>query len=160
MLSDSAIDLVKRHEGFRSRVYCDLCGYAIERTVATPGLWGCRYGCAGGNLTIGYGTSLEVGIIRSEASALLIPRLAAAADAIKDFSWYARLSTARLAALIDMVYTLGQAGFANFAAMHAALERGDYAAAADAILDSEWAREQAPARAKEDAALMRTGQLQ
>jgi hypothetical protein len=44
-----------------------------------------------------------------------------------------------------MAYQLGIDGVAEFHEMRRALERGHYAAAADAMLDSRWGARRAPA---------------
>ena len=45
------------------------------------------------------------------------------------------------AALIDMRYCLGAAGFRGFRLMHAALEAGNYQEAAAQVLDSRFAQQ-------------------
>lgn len=57
------------------------------------------------------------------------------------FPWYANLSGRRQRAIVEMIYNMGLTRFSGFTQMIAALERGDYAAAAVEALDSKWARE-------------------
>ena len=63
----------------------------------------------------------------------------------------------RQAALLDMIFELGAAGFAEFTQMVAAIRAGDWAVASACALDSAWAK-QVPARAQEDAAILETGE--
>lgn len=59
-------------------------------------------------------------------------------------------------ALFSMSYQLGVGGVLNFTDMMAALQRGDYAVAANEALDSVWATEQTPERARRMADLIRS----
>lgn len=65
-------------------------------------------------------------------------------------------NTRRRDVLIAMAYQLGLDGLANFKRTLAAIERGDFAAAADEMLDSKWAT-QTPARARRLAEVMTRG---
>src|SRR5271157_1710327 len=127
--------LIQKHEGLRLTVYTDTRGHP----------------------TIGYGRALDVkGISQSEALFLLHNDITLVRSQLSSFPWFARLDGTRQAALIDMAYNLGFGGFGKFQNMLDALMKGDYDAAADAMLDSEWAR-QVPNRANEDADLIRKG---
>jgi lysozyme len=65
---------------------------------------------------------------------------------------------ARQAALIDMGM-MGVPRLMGFTKMWAAVDRGDWSAAADEALDSKWAREDVPSwRSKRDADQIRTGE--
>lgn len=132
-------DLIARHEGWRSRLYRD-----------SEGLW-----------TIGYGFCLdpergvemprEVGDLWLEI--LIRQTRAEVAAAIPCFR---ALDEVRQAVLIDMAYNLGVLGLLRFRKMLTALERGDYHAVADEMLDSRWAW-QVGRRATELAEMMRSG---
>lgn len=124
---------LKREEGFRSRVYHDTLG----------------------NLTIGYGTNLDVGISELEALALLVLRADAAKLWLeKRYGWFKDLTDDRQRALLLMVYQLGPGGFVQFQKMIAALRLGKWDKAAAEALDSRWAR-QTPRRAGHVAKLLR-----
>lgn len=69
---------------------------------------------------------------------------------------FATASSARQAALTDMVFNLGQTGLSKFAHLVDAVKRGDWAMASSEALASRWAS-QVGARAHEDADLIRTG---
>lgn len=73
-------------------------------------------------------------------------------------SWYDKLAPARMQVLICMAYQLGVNGVANFKRMVAAIERSDFTAAALEMLDSKWAREDSPERAKRMASMMERGE--
>ena len=57
----------------------------------------------------------------------------------------------------NMGYQLGIAELMGFKRMLAAMERGDYEAAAREMLDSKWARQDSPGRARRLAERMRRG---
>ncbi|HVT61432.1 MAG TPA: glycoside hydrolase family protein [Thermoanaerobaculia bacterium] len=80
----------------------------------------------------------------------------AVADAQALVSNFDDLSAARQAVVVDMVFNLGSAGFAKFHNTIAAIESGDWAGAAQQMLDSAWAK-QVKGRATEDANLMTNG---
>ena len=106
---------------------------------------------------IGYGHRLTV----EEAERLLDIDLETAARTARRVlgpAW-AGLDPARRAALIEAAYVLGERGLARFTRMLAALESGDYETAADELLDSRWARIQAPARTDALARQLRTGRM-
>ncbi len=110
---------VKRHEGFRAQVYRDTAG--VE--------------------TIGYGRNLRHrGISEKEAAMLLDNDLAEIWQACRQrLAWFETLDVVRQCALVEMGFNLGLAGLLRFERMLAAMERGDFSAAADHALDSRWA---------------------
>lgn len=129
--------LLSRHEGYRRHPYT----------------------CTGGKLTIGVGRNLEdVGIDEEEARYLLDRDIARCVSHLSTFPWFESLDRIRQRALIDMRFQLGPRGFLGFAKMRAALERKDYATAAQEVLDSQYAHVDAPARAKTVATMLRTGE--
>ena len=72
------------------------------------------------------------------------------------FWWFEGLSDVRKAVVVNMMFNLGLRKFKGFRRMIAALEREDYEAAADEMLDSKWAR-QVGQRAVRLAQQMRAG---
>jgi lysozyme len=58
-----------------------------------------------------------------------------------------------------MTFQLGVSGVMAFKRLLAALERGDWPAAAAEMLDSKWAKEDSPARARRMAAAMASGEV-
>lgn len=134
-------ELIRRDEGLRLEPYPD-----------TPG-----------TIAIGYGRNLTLrGISRDEAEVLLRNDMAAAVDAVRSLFSVAtleRMGAARQAALISMAHQLGMAGLGKFARMRLALDAGDWERAAVEALDSVWAREQTPARARRMAEILRCGEV-
>lgn len=130
--------LIEQHEGLKLKPYRDTVG----------------------KLTIGIGRNLDdVGITVAEARILQASDIAACRLDLQSLfgtTWWA-IGDVRQAALIDMRFELGHAGFREFAHMIAAVQAGDWGAAADAALDSKWAK-QVPSRAETDARMLRTGE--
>ena len=128
-------DLIRRHEGLRLKPYVDTRGH----------------------LTIGYGRALSiVGISGDEAEAMLHHDVAGAMDSLSRLKWFAPLDEVRRAALVDMAFNLGWARMQEFGHFLDAMERGDFQAAAQEMMNSEWAR-QVGTRAQELSAMVRTG---
>ncbi len=69
------------------------------------------------------------------------------------------LSKPRQVVLDSMIYQMGFAGFKGFKKMIKAVRMGDYQRAADEMLDSDWAREDSPTRARRAAGVMRLGRF-
>jgi len=125
------------HEGFRSQAYQ----------------------CSEGYLTIGYGRKIEgdKGLSQEEAEFLLSNDAREASDQLlKNVNLPDNITIAQRMALTAMVFQLGIGTFKKFKKMIAAVERGEWAKAADEALDSRWAI-QTPRRAQEVAEILRTG---
>ncbi len=134
-----AVDLIKKHEGFRSLPYRDTRN----------------------NLTIGYGLNLTEwgtkGISRAEAEAVLRAQLSIYEQELKNaFRNFDELDDIRKAVLLDMAYNLGVPGLLKFKNMFAALKEGNFAKAAEEMLNSRWAQ-QVKTRATYLAELMQYG---
>ena len=124
---------------------------------------GCRlkpYKCPAGKLTIGYGRNLDdVGISQAEADMMFERDFAKAeADARKICEEFGidvnNLIEQRFYVLTDMCFNLGYGGLKKFKGMLTALKNGLYEDAANAMLDSLWAK-QVGNRATKLAVLMR-----
>jgi len=149
-----------------------------QQLIAHEGLKLKPYRCTAGKLTIGVGrnlddvglTDLELRIIRkrnpawqigdaiTRDEAMLLLRndiVRARGGARTVVSHFDGLSTARQRVLIDMVFNLGLRRFVKFKGLLGALVVGDYARAAEEMLDSKWAR-QVGKRATTLAAMMST----
>lgn len=137
MADNKTVEMIKRHEGFRSKAYK----------------------CTAGKLTIGYGRNLDDnGITEQEAEVLLENDIsAAAADAAALFENFAKLNSVRQGVLIDMAFNLGKARLAGFRKFREAVGRSDFIEAKKQMLDSAWAG-QVPSRANELAVLMEKGE--
>ena len=129
---------LKVHEGLRLKPYKD-----------TVGKW-----------TIGIGRNLEdKGITEQEALFMLNNDVDYFyTNLIKMIPWFKSLSDARQNVLVNMAFNLGVAGLMSFKNALSLTSKGQYNAAASAMLDSKWAR-QVGYRAEELAEQMRTGEF-
>ncbi len=115
-----AIAQLRQDEGFRRFPYLDTKGIS----------------------TIGYGRNLRAeGISPDEARVLLENDVQRVEEHLYTFPWWDGLSVARRAVLINMAVNMGVDGLLQFREMIAALQTGDYNAAAEAMLNSVWARQ-------------------
>ena len=131
----SLISRIKRHEGLSTKPYY----------------------CTADKLTIGYGRNLEVGITEEEAEYLLANDLKTAKAGAESFAAYWEMNNIRREVLVEMIFQLGLTGVSKFKKFLAASQNHDWARAADEMLDSRWAREQTPERAKTLAKLFLRG---
>lgn len=130
---------LERDEGFRTYPYRDHLGY----------------------LTIGYGflidERLQAGIPKKVADYWLRERLGEAMTDLDILAPGWRLYPEPVQrGLLNMAYQLGRSRLSGFKKMLAALEARDYETASAEALDSEWAREQTPARANRIAEMFRS----
>ena len=139
MRRSQIVDDLKRHEGLRLHAYQDHLGY-----------W-----------TIGYGRMIDErrggGISEAEAEHLLENDIDRVASRLQNERGFRLAPDGVKRALVNMAFQLGVGGLLGFKRMWSALERNDYAQAAEEALDSRWA-EQAPNRAKEVAEWIRTAE--
>jgi lysozyme len=116
------------------------------------------YRCTAGKLTIGVGRNLEdIGISKEEAMVLLandIARVEAQLDA--RFPWWRKMSESRQMAFANFAFNVGIGTVLTFKNTLAAMERGDYEAAAKGLEDSRW-YSQVGNRAKRVVELIRKG---
>jgi lysozyme len=116
-----------------------------------------------GKNTIGVGRNLDdVGITKLEAMYLLENDISRAIrDLVAALDWFPLLDPVRQCVLVNMAFNLGvgnsKRGLLSFQNTLAAIASGDYAAAADGMLRSKWAK-QVGHRAERLAKMMRTGQ--
>ncbi len=102
-------------------------GYSSTPYKDSKGIW-----------TIGYGTNIST-ISRDEAEWLLQHRLSLAADAVlASMPWAEALDDVRLGVLVDMAYNMGIVVLLQFRNTLAAVQRGDWQAAHDGMLASQW----------------------
>lgn len=110
--------LLRRHEGTRQFVY----------------------ECTAGKKTIGVGRNLEDrGVLPDEIELMLANDIKACAEDLRGFDWWDALTPNRKAALIDLRFCVGPAGFRGFKKMIAAIEAKDYREAAHQIRESKFA---------------------
>jgi len=153
-MNNIAVELIKKHEGFRAEVYH----------------------CTAGHRTVGYGYNLDAnplklsdtelaniakaGVDKSLGLILLCDLLQYQIEPklVKALSWFTKLSVERQAVLLDMAYNLGVEGLLKFHNTLMFLERRDYNKAASNMLASAWAR-QVKGRALTLSEIMRTGEV-
>jgi lysozyme len=110
-----------QHEGLRLKPYTDTVG----------------------KLSIGVGRNLtDNGVSELEAEGMCIRDMADVdADLDRNVAWWREMSEPRQMVFVDMCFNLGWPRFSQFRRMLAAAEDGDYATAADEMIDSRWARQ-------------------
>lgn len=79
------------------------------------------------------------------------------AECDRRFPWFIALDDARQGVIVCMAFQLGTNGVAKFKRMIEAIEDRDYDEAARQMLDSKWAKEHTPERARRMANIMRSG---
>lgn len=140
-------EFLSQSEGSMLVVYDDATGKPI-----VPG------SVVKGHPTIGKGRCLDTqGISESEESFMFESDVARAVSWCRNtFKWFNDLSDNRQNAVCAMFFKMGPGGVLGFKNMLAAIDAGDYAKAADCILNSRFASQVGRA-AVEIAELMRSG---
>jgi len=135
-MNDNLIEMLKRHEGFRSK----------------------PYRCSAGKLTIGFGRNLQdVGISKQEATYLLLQDIEKATEDAKSlFPNFDSFTPNRQNALINMIFNLGINRFKLFKNTIKAIKIGDWTSAAKHAKQSRW-HNQVGIRAIEIEDLLREG---
>ena len=125
----SLIDDIKRHEGFSS----------------------CVYKCTAGYDTIGYGTRVKYLVVTEEQSEeWLKEEINNLKYILADrYDWFLPAPQEVRDIVINMSYQLGVSGFSKFKKTIKLLKNKDYEGASDEMLDSKWARDDTPNRAKD-----------
>ena len=139
-------ELIRLHEGRRRYVYDDATGERLR-----PG------DILKGNPTIGVGHNLEAGPLPEEVINLLQGEdmlTAAHGVAVTLGKDTPPVDSARWAALVDMVFTLGVNRFQKFVRMLSAIRNQNWDAASDELMNSKWAKEEAYHRASRDADML------
>lgn len=112
---------------------------ARELIIGHEGLRLKPYRCTADKLTIGVGRNIEQrGISESEAMFMLDNDIVDVKQQCRAYPWFGELSEVRAAALMDLLFNLGQTGFAGFRKFHAAMATRQYVAAAAELRDSAW----------------------
>ena len=164
MLKHSLGDQLILHEGLRLETYKCPAGYwtiGVGRNLETKGLTGAEqkfiFGRDGMSKQEVIERLKEQGVTTEQAMWLLANDISECIEDLKTFDWFDKLDDIRAKVVVDMRFNLGAAGFRKFRKMIAALERGDYNAAADEMVDSKWYH-QVGNRSKRLVAMMRTGE--
>ena len=129
------IDDIKKHEGFRARVYQ----------------------CTEGYDTIGYGFAIkDLELTEHIAEQILMKKLSELNLKIIDrFKWYFTSPQKVQDVVVNMCYQMGLSGFSKFKKTIYYLETEQYEEAADEMLDSLW-HKQTPNRSKELSDIIRS----
>ena len=129
------IDEIKKHEGFRARVYK----------------------CTEGYDTIGYGFAIkDLELTEHIADQILMKKLSELNLKIIDrFKWYFTSPQKVQDVVVNMCYQMGISGFSKFKKTIYYLETEQYEEAADEMLDSLW-HKQTPNRSKELSDIIRS----
>lgn len=130
----------------------------IKELTRDEGLRLKPYRCTAGKLTIGVGRNLDdVGISPGEAEILLRNDIARAeADLDKALPWWRSLDEVRQRVIVNMAFNLGVPGLLKFKRTLRHVQAKEWLQAANAMLDSKWAKQVGP-RAIRLATLMRDG---
>lgn len=131
---DTITSSLKRHEGYRARVYDDSLGIP----------------------TIGYGFAIKDLVLSESISALILKdKVSVLVSQVKDkFPWLEHSPESVQEVVVEMCYQIGVTGVSNFKNTLRAMQEGRWSDAANGMLDSKWAR-QTPSRAKEMAEIIR-----
>lgn len=111
-----------------------------------------------GKTTIGVGRNLDdVGISLDEAMFMLDHDIGDRVAFFDGIPWFDGLDDVRQRVVLDMAFQLGRGGFMHFVETIDHILAGDFAAAADSMKNSKWAK-QTPVRCEALSTMMRTGQ--
>ena len=149
---DKLTDQLKRHEGYRKRMYL----------------------CTAGKETIGFGynlkanplhlSSLEIGnaykngMNEVEAERILKLMISKCVDQLEEaIPFINKLDTVRQDILINMCFNMGLVGLLKFKKALLLVKSGDYQKASIEMLDSKWAKYDVPERALELSTQMKSG---
>ena len=125
----SLIDDIKKHEGFSSVVYK----------------------CTAGKLTIGFGKRVKyLKVTQEQAEEWLKEDLENLKYVLADkYDWFLPAPQEVKDIVMNMAYQLGPTSFSKFKRTIKLFKNKDYEGASIEMLDSKWAREDTPERAKE-----------
>ena len=117
------VEMIKRHEGVKSKVYL----------------------CSAGYETIGVGRNISesgLGLSDDEIDYLLQNDIQRVREELRDaYFWFGALSEARQDAMIDICFNLGLTRLRGFVKAFEAMSREQFDVAADEFMDSKWAKQ-------------------
>ena len=128
VVRESLVEDIKKEEGYRSSVYLD--------TLQKP--------------TIGYGFLIDTLELQEDICQLILMRkLEKLIKSIKfNFKWFDDMPDKVQDVIINMCYQLGVSGVSKFKKTIQFMKNQQWDRASVEMLDSKWAREQTPQRAK------------
>ena len=119
----SLVEMIKRHEGVRSKVYM----------------------CSAGYETIGVGINISesgLGLSDDEIDYLLENDIKRVTEELQDtYFWFGGLNEARRDAMVDICFNLGLTKLRGFVNALTAMSREQFDVAADEFMDSKWAQQ-------------------
>ena len=122
-MTEQLLEMLKRHEGVRSKVYL----------------------CSAGYETIGVGRNISksgMGLSEDEVDYLLENDIVRVIKELSsEYPWFKDLDDVRKDAMIDISFNLGATRLRGFKRALAAMEVADYKMAAKEFLDSKWSRD-------------------
>jgi lysozyme len=122
-VTEQLLEMLKRHEGVRSKVYL----------------------CSAGYETIGVGRNISesgMGLSDDEVDYLLENDIERVIKELStEYRWFNSLDDVRKDAMIDISFNLGATRLRGFKRALAAMEVADYKTAAKEFLDSKWSRD-------------------
>jgi lysozyme len=122
-VTEKLLEMLKRHEGVRSKVYL----------------------CSAGYETIGVGRNISesgMGLSEDEVDYLLENDIVRVIKELSsEYPWFKDLDDVRKDAMIDISFNLGATRLRGFKRALAAMEVADYKMAAKEFLDSKWSRD-------------------
>jgi lysozyme len=122
-VTEQLLEMLKRHEGVRSKVYL----------------------CSAGYETIGVGRNISesgMGLSDDEVDYLLQNDIERVIKELStEYRWFNSLDDVRKDAMIDISFNLGATRLRGFKRALAAMEVADYKMAAKEFLDSKWSRD-------------------
>ena len=117
------VEMIKRHEGVKSKVYL----------------------CSAGYETIGVGRNISesgLGLADDEIDYLLQNDIQRVKEELKEtYFWFVALNEARQDAMIDICFNLGLTRLRGFVKALEAMSREQFDVAADEFMDSKWAQQ-------------------
>lgn len=137
---EKIVELLRRHEGVRSRAYK----------------------CSAGYWTIGVGRNIDeeggLGLSDDEIDYLLSNDIDRCVKELgSNFDWFSGLDEIRRDAMINLAFNLGMPRLMKFEKALFAMSNSDWETASKEFLDSRWA-EQVGSRATEVAQMIKTGE--
>jgi lysozyme len=135
------VQMLKRHEGVRDKVYM----------------------CSAGYETIGVGRNISesgLGLADDEIDYLLSNDIRRCKEElIGEYDWFKDLDSVRQDAMLDMSFNMGQTRLRGFVKALGYMDIGDYDKAGDEFYDSRWAT-QVGDRALEICQMIKSGEYQ
>ena len=121
------IDSIKKHEGYREKVYKDHLWYD----------------------TIGYGFAIkDLKLSEDICNIILLEKVEQIITKLTEkYDWFDGAEERIKEVVIEMCYQLGISGFSKFKKTISYLAKKDYENASNEMLDSKWAKVQTPSRA-------------